>query len=114
MTRYNNRTIARNEEQTYKDVLENRGVKHIDHYLTPSFPTLSVYEALQVTRLQHVWKFGDKLWKLSEQYYGDGQYWWLIAWYNDKPTESHYIVGQTLIIPVPFERALALYNGVPL
>lgn len=114
MSRYNNRIIARNEEQVYKDLLEDRGVKHIDHYTSPSLPALTTGDALQVTRIEHIWKFGDKLWKLSEQYYGDGQYWWLIAWYNQKPTESHFKIGERLIIPIPFERVLALYNSVPL
>jgi nucleoid-associated protein YgaU len=111
MGRYSGRTVGRNEEAIYSDLLLDKQLKHIDQYLTPSFHTLEVKESLSLTRIQHVWKAGDRLWKLSNQYYGEPTYWWLIAWYNQKPTESHFTIGDVVIIPTPFERVLSLYGS---
>ena len=36
-----------------------------------------------------MWKLGDRFYKLADQYYGDPTLWWIIAWYNRMPTESH-------------------------
>jgi len=111
MGRYEGRTIARNSEEAYADLLNDKELKHIDQYLTPTIASVEVEGSLSLTRIQHVWKAGDRLWKLSSEYYDDPTYWWLIAWYNQKPTESHFAIGDIVIIPTPFERALALYGG---
>jgi hypothetical protein len=111
MGRYSGKTIGRNEERIYSDLLNDKGLNHIDHYLTPSYSPLEVDDTLSLTRIQHVWKAGDRLWKLSSQYYGEPTYWWLIAWYNQKPTESHFAIGDIVIIPTPFERVLGLYGN---
>jgi len=111
MGRYEGRTSARNSEEAYADLLNDKELKHIDQYLTPTIASVEVEGSLSLTRIQHVWKAGDRLWKLSSEYYDDPTYWWLIAWYNQKPTESHFAIGDIVIIPTPFERALALYGG---
>jgi hypothetical protein len=110
MGRYDGRIIGRNEELSYSDVLQSKDLKFIDHYLTATLTPVEFETGLSFTRLQHIWTQGDKLWKLSEKYYGDPTYWWLIAWYNQRPTESHFLLGDTVIIPTPFERVLAAYN----
>lgn len=110
MSRYDGKRIARNEEISYSSVFEERGVRHIDHFTTQVISPINVGDALALTRIQHVWSTGDRLWKLAERYYADSTYWWLIAWYNLKPTESHYRFGDTVIIPMPLERALDIYN----
>ena len=52
----------------------------------------------------------DNVESLAEKYYGLSSYWWLIAWYNEKPTESHFAVGDIVLIPTPFQRMISLYN----
>lgn len=110
MTRYDGRRIVRNQELSYSDVLQNRELTHIDQYETPTFMPVRVADGLTVTKIQHVWAFGDRLWKLADRYYGDSTYWWVIAWYNQKPTESHFSVGSTVIIPTPLEVALTVFS----
>jgi nucleoid-associated protein YgaU len=56
-----------------------------------------------------VWKVGDRFYKMANKYYGDPTYWWVIAWFNQTPTESHVVVGTTLEVPLPLDRALAIY-----
>jgi nucleoid-associated protein YgaU len=110
MSRYDGRAIVRNQEMSYSDVLQSKDLKYIDQFSTPTISKVTTTEGLALTRVQHVWTYGDRLWKLADQYYGDPSYWWLIAWYNQKPTEAHFLLGDAITIPTPLERALAAYN----
>ena len=57
-----------------------------------------------------VYKTGDKLYKISYSYYGDTKYWWVIAWFNRKPTDFHCKIGDTIYVPFPLKQALYLAN----
>lgn len=110
VSRYDGRKIFRNIEEMYDKYFEDRGVKFIRHYNTPKLkhPT-----AKQIGRLQpvgHLWVLGDRYFKLSHRYYGDSRLWWVIAWYNQKPTESHVKIGDTIYIPFPLDRILNVFN----
>lgn len=48
---------------------------------------------------EYQWKYGDKLYKIAHKFYGDPKLWWIIARINLKPTDSHYSIGDVLIIP---------------
>jgi hypothetical protein len=110
MGRYNNRKIFKNEDPSYMDNFMDKELRFINQYDTLSMMPMTLETGLSIERITHIWSHGDRLWKLSEQYYGNPSYWWLIAWFNRKPTENHYSIGDTVIIPIPFERALSLYN----
>ena len=56
------------------------------------------------------WSVGTKLYKLAHQYYNDSKLWWVIAAFNQKPTDSHFSVGDVVYIPLPLERVLTLYE----
>ncbi len=102
----------RNNSETYKKILEDRGYPGgVIHYATPTLRHPSATEIAKLTRQQHIWGIGDRYYKLAHRYYGDSKYWWIIAWYNRKPTESHMQIGQTLFIPSPLEDILR-YFGV--
>ena len=58
--------------------------------------------------IRHVWGLGDRLYKLAHQYYGDPALWWIIAWYNTRPTEAHFKQGDVIRIPLPLNEVLAL------
>jgi nucleoid-associated protein YgaU len=111
MGRYDNRRIVRNQELSYADMLQKRGVSYIDQYDTAVVNRIVVNKYLPIDRVQHVWTQGDRLWKLADKYYADSTYWWLIAWYNGKPTENHFQLGENINVPVPLDRVLAMYNG---
>ncbi len=56
----------------------------------------------------HVWSYGDRYYKLAAQYYGTPQYWWVIAWWNGRPTEASLQNGVALQIPTNLEDALTI------
>lgn len=109
-SRYNERRIFKNELEIYDSLFKERGVEFIRHYATPSLRYPTVSDLTRLTRIRHVWKTGDRFYKLAAQYYTQPQYWWVIARFNQAPTESHLIPGEVIRIPMPLERVLSYYN----
>ena len=58
----------------------------------------------------HFWSLGDRYYKLAHFYYGDSRYWWVIAWFNKKPTEQHIKLGDVVKVPLPLETVLTSYG----
>jgi len=109
-SRYLNRFITRNNNKLYKRTLEDRNVKYIRQYRSPVllYPT-----AQQMTRLQkvgHIWTRGDRFYKLAHKHYGESQYWWVIAWFNKTPTETHVSLGDVVYVPLPLHAILNLFK----
>ena len=63
-----------------------------------------MYDSIET--IDHAWKYGDMYWKLSSFYYGDPEFWWVIAGFNKKPTEAHNKIGDTIKIPIRLSDAL--------
>jgi nucleoid-associated protein YgaU len=75
-------------------------------YSTPSFQRLSAAQRRSLTEIKHVWKTGDRYYKLAATYYGRPELWWAIALYNNKPTEGQIFLGDTIRVPMPIETYL--------
>ena len=107
-SRYNGRRIRNTSDRIYKKLLKDRDVKHIRHHTTPrlSHPTLEEREEL--TEHVHVWSTGDRFYKLAHKHYGDSRYWWIIAWWNLRPTEGHVSLGEGVRIPGPLNQVQAV------
>lgn len=63
---------------------------------------------LNFTYVERIIGQGDKMYKYAHDIYGNADYWWIIAWFNSKPTDAHCKIGDVLYIPLPLDRALAL------
>jgi nucleoid-associated protein YgaU len=109
--RYDNRKLFTNKNVRYEKVLDDRGVKSIVHYNTARMFYPSQRDLTQLTKIRHVWTTGDRYYKLAHQYYGSTQYWWVIAQFNQKPTEADVTVGEVIFIPTPLEAILRAYKG---
>jgi len=110
MSRYKSAKKAINDNEFYEELLEDRNVKKIEQYRTPIHPTLTSAVRNRYISLRHVWTTGDSLWKLASKYYGDPKLWWVLAWYNEKPTESHFKVGGVVLIPKPVEEVISYFH----
>jgi len=53
---------------------------------------------------------GDRYFKLAHRFYGDSKLWWVIAWFNKKPTESHVDVGDLILIPTDLYQILNIFD----
>jgi len=106
-TRYKNQEVFTNMRAAYRRYLKkSRGMNQVVQYNTPKFRHPSTEELTNFNVVVHVWSTGDRYFKLAHEYYGDPEMWWVIALYNQKPTEFHVKLGDILYIPTPLETVL--------
>lgn len=108
--RFDDRTERENAHEMYEKTFEERNVKGISQYSTPVLKYPTSDQIRNLTTLTHVWKYGDKYYKMAHQYYGDSKLWWVIAWFNKKPTEAHNGLGDILRIPFPLEKVYEYFG----
>tara|TARA_R110002060_G_scaffold41873_2_gene53398 strand:+ start:810 stop:1148 length:339 start_codon:yes stop_codon:yes gene_type:complete len=109
-SRYGARRTFINDNKEYRNVFfRERDVTQIVQYGTArlSYPSPAVIRNLTNVALR--WKSTDTLYNMAAEYYGSPQYWWVIAWYNKKPTESHFKVGDIYYVPLPLETVLGYF-----
>jgi len=111
MSRYDSSKKATNDNEFYGEFFEERNVKSIEQFRTRSFPVLTSAVRRRFTSARHIWKMGDSYWKIASEYYGNPRLWWVLAWYNEKPTESHVKVGGILLIPTPVEEVISFFHS---
>ena len=111
LSRFKEREIIRNNDDDYKIVFQSRipynGLRQYS-YEELKYPTDAELAVIQKT--QKVWGYGSRLYKLSNEFYGDPSYWWVIAWFNKKPTENHFSLGDEVLIPYPLERIMKYFG----
>lgn len=108
--RYSNRNVVINKDPSYRKLLKERGLKHFRQFTSPDLVYPGVEQVLDLRIVQHTWKHSDRYYKVAHEYYGDSTLWWIIAWFNKKPTEGHVAIGDVLEIPLPVEKVLAYYE----
>ena len=106
MARYNKYRVLTDASEYYKPLRDTRGLKIMRFYETPIIKNPSVAERTGLTADAHIWKYGDRLYKLADQYYNDSRFWWVIAWYNGVPCEAEIENGTILAIPLNIEETL--------
>jgi hypothetical protein len=106
MPRYLGTKIVTNNTEFYAPI--RRGKKNIIHYETPILIHPTISERMSITTATHIWKYGDRFYKLAHQYYNDVQYWWVIAWYNGIPTEANVYNGDVIEIPTNIQQILRM------
>lgn len=108
-SRYTLRQIKKNSHKLYKSLRKSRGVRVINHYVPPKFFPITDEEEDEIEYHMVYWRIGSKFHKLAEEYYGDPTLWWVIAFYNKKPTDFHVKIGEMIFIPKQWEIP---YNAV--
>ena len=94
----------------YEGTFEERGVTKIVQYPTRIMKSIPPEIAATIPITKHVWSQGDKFYKLSQKYYGNPNYWWVIAQFNHAPTEAHMYLGKVLKIPLSLEQIMRYYS----
>ena len=82
------------------EFLEKIGAETINHYDLIHFGSISEKFLEGISVIKHVYTSSDKLNKLAHKYYGDPRLWWVIAWFNQRPTDFHCKIGEVLYVPV--------------
>lgn len=114
VTRYNNRNIIFNSDESYllSDMYKKRGIKAPFPQFTT--PDLSIEKGgfSDIQTISVTWTIGSKYYNLAKQYYGDEEYWWVIAWFNLAPLETDLKPGDTILVPMPLENILSTYGVI--
>jgi len=110
LSRYSKSDIIINDNEMYDDVFKERGVRNIRQFKTRTVFYPSGEDMERITFETRRWKVGDKLYKLAYEAYGDSKYWWVIAQFNQKPTDSHFKVGDIYYVPLSVEQILDYFN----
>tara|TARA_R100001443_G_C3301331_1_gene165360 strand:- start:380 stop:733 length:354 start_codon:yes stop_codon:yes gene_type:complete len=109
MARYGLRGVVENKAGQYSNLFKRRGLKKITHYAAPKFYHLTD-EQLQNIRVEPViWRLGSRFYKIADEEYGDPNLWWIIAFYNRKPTDFHVKLGELIFVPLDWQ---LVYNAV--
>lgn len=109
--RYEESILVTNTTEQYRNFFKDRNVSKINHYNTQKLNYPTDEQLANIDMLQHVWTSSDKLWRLSETYYADPSYWWVIAFFNKKPCELDIESGDVILIPQPLETILFYIKG---
>jgi hypothetical protein len=109
ISRYDERLIITNASTDYiaSPIFRGRGLSQVKQYATPELQYPSPDELKGITRNTRVWAIGTKYFNLANEFYGDPQYWWIIAWFNLRPLETDFRPGDVVVIPTPLETVLS-------
>ncbi len=109
MSRYYNFKLLNNSSEYYRFLRQERNnLKNIVQYETPTLYHPDILERANLQTTTHIWVLGDRYYKLANQYYGDPSLWWIIAWYNGRPTEADAFPGDLLTIPLDASAVLTV------
>tara|TARA_Y100000114_G_scaffold155686_1_gene180496 strand:+ start:40 stop:378 length:339 start_codon:yes stop_codon:yes gene_type:complete len=100
-----------NSDKIYKNIFKDRGIKQVVQYGTRSLKYPTTDQITELNILSHTWKYGDRYYRLAHEHYGDAKLWWVIAFFNQQPTESNFSFGDLVFIPHPLERVLSFYGA---
>ena len=104
--RYQNIRVITNDSELYDQIFEQKNVDFIRQHETVTIDTIPDEWRETLTETFLVWKNGDRMYKLAAKYYGDPRYWWVIAQYNKRPTDSHFSNGDLVVVPSPLQDVL--------
>lgn len=102
ISRYRN-TEALRSKFSYKLEKKTRRPIEVTFFDGQKFTDLSDVALDELTVFEVVYKKTDTLMALSQKYYGDPAYWWVIAFVNNVGSEVDLVEGQTISLFNPVE-----------
>lgn len=106
--RYNKTPIVINNTEQWRRYYKEKGLNYIRQFATPNIKHPTAEETLGIEEVENVWTFGDRLWKVAQINYDDPKLWWVIAQWNQKPTDAHFKIGDIYFVPFPLTEVLRL------
>ena len=104
-----NRRIIKNNSKIYSDYFEERGIRSLDQYSSPIIKYPTDEELNLIPFLEHTWVTGDRLYKLSQKYYGNTKDWWIILNFNKIGSEVSIKQGDIIKIPQNIQETLVYF-----
>jgi hypothetical protein len=101
MSRYRKYEKVENDLDFYSKQIDKRNKKRITHYRPRPLGAITKAMNAQLHVQKTIWKIETKLYKLSFDFYGTTDLWWIIGFYNGKPTDADWNIGDVVVIPQP-------------
>tara|TARA_B100000029_G_C17205802_1_gene826144 strand:- start:243 stop:584 length:342 start_codon:yes stop_codon:yes gene_type:complete len=112
MSRYSKERPFLNQFQAYDFLRKGRNSpRGIRQYPTMRLRNPTVRQRAATQTSTHVWAYGDRFYNLAHRYYGNANYWWVIAWWNALPTEASMVEGLLIEIPLNIQEALQVLGA---
>jgi hypothetical protein len=110
-TRYATRGLIVNDKESYREAFfDQRDIQKLVQFDTARFYYPTFQERGQMALSTLTWSATSKLYNLANEFYGDPRLWWLIAWFNQKPTEAHFKVGDVFYVPSNLTEVLDFFE----
>jgi hypothetical protein len=106
--RYSNTQKILNNSESYNQLFKQKNVKNIVQYSTFDFGNLNTALDSGIEKVIHVVQPFEKLYTISQKYYGMPEYGWLICYTNKIPNELEIKAGDPLFIYLPLGSILGL------
>ena len=108
----NRNTIIINKKEMFKQIKTRRDLSSVTLFRTPKYARLPD-ELIELIEFDtYTWTRGDRFYKLAYAYYDNPNYWWVIAMFNNAPTEQHVLIGEEIFIPLEPELIASIYGEV--
>jgi len=111
ISRYKNLNPFINATEGYKKTFRKRygeiGIRQMPTNFL-NYPTQEQFDSINTISVN--WTTGDRLYKLATTYYNNPEYWWIIAWFNKKPTEQLIQLGETILVPLYLDEVLTAFG----
>jgi len=111
VSRYSDRKVGINSTEQYKSILRKKKLSFIRQHFTPTLKHPTSSEVAQLTIVGETWSIGTRMSTLAQKHYGSAEDWWVIAWFNQKPTDAHFRLGDIVRIPFPLEKVLDILEA---
>jgi hypothetical protein len=106
--RYKNIQKIINNSDTYKQYLQEREIKNLVQYSTFNFNKLKDIDQYGFDTVTHTIEPYERLYNISQKYYGSPEYGWIILYTNKISDETKLKAGDILIVYLPLESVLGL------
>ena len=80
-------------------IVARRGKKAIVKRDSKTLPRRTKEIRNLVSELKYMVRANDDWYKIAHKFYGNQNLWYLLAWYNKKPTDTMLQTGDMLLIP---------------
>ena len=99
-----------NDQKLYDEFFDKKNLKGFVQYASPNYREVTQEQKDGIPVHSFTWKTGDRFYKLAFEFYGKAEYWWVIALFNNTPTESHVKRGDIILVPLDYEAVIRLYG----
>jgi hypothetical protein len=106
--RYSKNKKFINNADEYDEVLDRKELSGIIQYERYKIDNFADYDKTNLNQAFHIYKSNEKLYNISQKFYGKPEYGWLILLTNQLSNPFELYDGKILKVIIPLEAALRI------